>query len=264
MQQSQGQPRTVAVSFHHSGMPPHILRLFEAPAAPPLMKMPRKRKPELPYTGLSGYVEYFDGGGGQGGQGGLGKAGGAEPGPPPLPPPDEDMGEVNDVKTVGDFGEVVDRLKGKKVAELKEELKEAGLSVTGNKGELVDRLAAHYRDTEKQAVERKEKQEAQEEGAAAPPLPPMDEGELPPPLPDDGEILPEAGEQARGYELPEDLPEEPTRLFLNKELAYQMRIDGPTKIEGMILALTEKQRLDALANEEGLKLWNPHADPNVE
>jgi U1 small nuclear ribonucleoprotein len=270
LQQSQGQPRTIAVSFHHSGMPPHILRLFEAPAAPPLMKLPRRRKPELPYTGLAGYMQYFDGGGG--GQG-LGKVGGEEPGVPPLPPLSDEVREVKEVQeeTGGKVGEdldgIVDRLKGKKVAELKEELKEAGLSVTGNKGELVDRLATHYQDTAVQVVEE------EEAGAAPPPLPPMDEGELPPPLPDDGEILPDDGEilpdaekqgQAEGYLLPASLPEEPKGLFLNKEMAYQVRIGRPTKLEGMILALKEKQRLNELANEEGLKLWNPHIDPNVE
>ena len=117
LQQSQGQPRTIAVSFHHSGMPPHILRLFEAPAAPPLMKLPRKRKPELPYTGLAGYMQYFDGGGdghGMGNTGGV-EPGNVEPGPPPLPSLDEEMKEeteVKDEKHVEDLDGIVDRLKG--------------------------------------------------------------------------------------------------------------------------------------------------------
>ncbi|KAI8106141.1 hypothetical protein M9435_000688 [Picochlorum sp. BPE23] len=48
-----------AVSFHQTGMPPHILRLFEARPAPPFMEKPRRKKPLLPYTGVSNYVEYF-------------------------------------------------------------------------------------------------------------------------------------------------------------------------------------------------------------
>ena len=287
LQQSLGQPRTIAVSFHHSGMPPHILRLFEPPVAPPLMKLPRKRKPEAPYTGVAGYLKYFDRGSGSGSgpppvaepEEDAGDEAGPPPLPTPAPPAEEDAGGV-----AGDAGEIRERLKGKKVAELKEELKEAGLSVTGKKDELVDRLVAHYVETARGGEEkgkgtegiedRYEKGEEGEEGEAVPPpLPPMDEGELPPPVPDEENAVPvgaaEGGADVdQGVGMPmapsHPLDEEPKGLFLNKEMGYQMRIDGPTKLERMIQALQEKQRRSAEAIEEEIKLWDPRVDPNVE
>lgn len=49
-----------AVSFHQTGMPPHLLRLFESRPPLPFMPFPKKRRPILPYSGVGEYVEYFE------------------------------------------------------------------------------------------------------------------------------------------------------------------------------------------------------------
>lgn len=48
-----------AVSFYQTGMPPHLLRLFEA--RPPLARgdAPKRKRPVLPYSGVGDYIKYF-------------------------------------------------------------------------------------------------------------------------------------------------------------------------------------------------------------
>jgi len=63
----------LTVSFHASGMPPHILRLFEAPVALEVAgRVGRRRRREGLYTGVAEYVKYFGGGGGEGAVGAAG------------------------------------------------------------------------------------------------------------------------------------------------------------------------------------------------
>ncbi len=49
-----------AVSFHQTGMPPHLLRLFESRPPLPYMDVPKRRRPLLPYSGVGEYVKYFE------------------------------------------------------------------------------------------------------------------------------------------------------------------------------------------------------------
>ena len=258
----QNPSRTIAVSFHASGLPPHILRLFEPPAVLEVGKVGRRKKKDDVYSGLAGYVKFFEGG-----EEGTAGGRGVKPAPPAdeqadgAPPlPEEEGSQAMEVLSEAE-------LRKKKVGELKDLLNERGLPASGKKDELVERLVAYFGQKKEEAKE--------EDGMDAPPPLPMDEnvkddvkeadeGALPPPMPaDEGEILPDAGDAKPPPPLPIESPST-QRIFLNKELNYQMRIDGPTKLESMIQALRDKNSRNEVVNEEALKLWDPTKDPNVE
>lgn len=59
-----------SISQHVTGLPPSLLRLFEARPQPRHLDPIRKRKPLLPYSGVAEYVQQF-----------------AEPGDPEYEPP---------------------------------------------------------------------------------------------------------------------------------------------------------------------------------
>ena len=48
-----------AVAGHRTGLPPNILRMFEARPLPPPHKAPPKKPPKLPYTGVAAYLQHF-------------------------------------------------------------------------------------------------------------------------------------------------------------------------------------------------------------
>ena len=62
-----------SIGQHKTGLPPHLLHLFQSRPPPPLLEPLRKRKPTLPLTGIAQYVEHF-----------------AEPGDPEHEPPPPD------------------------------------------------------------------------------------------------------------------------------------------------------------------------------
>lgn len=169
-----------ATSFHQMGMPPHLLRLFEARPAPPFMEKPRRRKPLIPYSGVGKYLHVLS--------------------------HEDEKGEEDHLSS----------LKKLKVKELKDMLAEHDLPTTGLKDELVARLAEHLSkksDTKDTSIPQEEDKE---------------------------------------------------RLFINPELALQVRIDGPTRVERMVESQQQKHAKNKELNEEALKLWDPQADPNIE
>jgi hypothetical protein len=279
----QEHPPRVAVSFHRTGMPQHIVQLFEARPAPPPMRITRRKKNSAPYDGLAGYLRYFEGA-----EGGAGAVA-AEPMqieavPPPLPDADEIADEIADERNTGDaiFLSKENELRGKKVAELKDELKELGLSTTGKKDDLVARLLEHLRqgqpardDSDPPEPRIKEEDGTKDE---APPLP-EDAPPLPdemPPLPEDegeivdGEILqddhrPETREPSQKLlEDPIRSMESDKRLWIRKELGLQIRVDGPTRLDKMVQRIEQRLENNRVANEEATALWDPNVDPNVE
>lgn len=62
-----------AISHHRTGLPPHLLFLFQGRPTPPYLPPMRKRKPTPPITGVAAYTEHF-----------------AEPGDPEHEPPPPD------------------------------------------------------------------------------------------------------------------------------------------------------------------------------
>lgn len=56
-----------AVSFHQTGMPPHLLRLFEARPPLPWIELPKRKRPLPQYSGVGAYLDYFDPNGASGG-----------------------------------------------------------------------------------------------------------------------------------------------------------------------------------------------------
>ena len=48
-----------AVGVHRTGLPPHLLYLFQGRPAPPYLEPVRKRKPTLPITGIAEYTQHF-------------------------------------------------------------------------------------------------------------------------------------------------------------------------------------------------------------
>ncbi|KAG7672424.1 putative U1 small nuclear ribonucleoprotein 70 kDa [Nannochloris sp. 'desiccata'] len=49
-----------AIGNHRTGLPPHLLNLFQGRPAPPYLEPLRKKKPTPPITGIAAYTEYFE------------------------------------------------------------------------------------------------------------------------------------------------------------------------------------------------------------
>jgi len=49
-----------AIGNHRTGLPPHLLNLFQGRPAPPYLEPLRKKKPTLPITGIGAYTEHFE------------------------------------------------------------------------------------------------------------------------------------------------------------------------------------------------------------
>jgi U1 small nuclear ribonucleoprotein 70kDa len=49
-----------AIGNHRTGLPPHLLNLFQGRPAPPYLEPLRKKKPTLPISGIGAYTEHFE------------------------------------------------------------------------------------------------------------------------------------------------------------------------------------------------------------